>query len=301
MLPSGMIDRFRVVEGSDFSLANVDPSDTCGLDIDKKEAKDLLEAGVKRLAAMQERLYADDRWAILMILQGMDTSGKDGAIEHVMSGINPLGCEVHTFKAPSETEIDHDFLWRCAIALPTRGRIGIFNRSYYEETIVVRVHPKLLQRQRLPQQLITDDIWNERFEDIGNFERYLARNGIVPLKFFLHISKEEQLRRLVARIDDPDKRWKFKARDVEERKLWDAYMHAYEETIRHTASKEAPWYVVPADHKWFARLVVAGALVERMEALDLEFPKVDQAALDEQQAIRAALMAEAAANAKASK
>jgi PPK2 family polyphosphate:nucleotide phosphotransferase len=235
-----------------------------------------------------------------MILQGMDTSGKDGAIEHVMSGVNPLGCEVHTFKAPSENEIDHDFLWRCAIALPTRGRIGIFNRSYYEETVVVRVHPKLLQRQRLPEQLVTDDIWNERFEDIGNFERYLARNGIVPLKFFLHISKEEQLRRLVARIDDPDKRWKFRARDVEERKLWDAYMHAYEETIRHTASKQAPWYVVPADHKWFARLVVAGALVERMEALDLEFPKVDQAALDEQQAIRAALMAEAAANAKAS-
>jgi PPK2 family polyphosphate:nucleotide phosphotransferase len=292
MLPSEIIDKFRITKGSQFHLSKIDPGETCGLDIDKKEAKDLLEAGVKRLAAMQERLYADDRWAILMILQGMDTSGKDGAIEHVMSGVNPLGCEVHTFKTPSENEIDHDFLWRCAIALPTRGRIGIFNRSYYEETIVVRVHPELLQKQRLPQQLTTDTIWNDRFEDIANFERYLARNGILPLKFFLHISKEEQLRRLVARIDDPEKRWKFKARDVEERKLWGAYMHAYEETIRHTATDYAPWHVVPADHKWFARLVVAATLVERMEALDLKFPKLDGTSLEELQKIRAALVAE---------
>jgi PPK2 family polyphosphate:nucleotide phosphotransferase len=253
----------------------------------------MLEAGVKRLSALQERLWADDRWAILVILQGIDTSGKDGVIEHVMSGVNPQGCEVHSFKAPSEQEIDHDFLWRSAVALPTRGRIGIFNRSYYEETIVVRVHPELLQKQRLPQKLITDDIWNQRFEDISNFERYLARNGVLPIKFFLHISKEEQRRRLLARIDEPAKRWKFSARDVEERKLWDSYMQAYDETIRHTATKHAPWYVVPADHKWFTRLVVAATLVEQLEQLDLKFPKFDDGSLEELEQIRAALLAEA--------
>jgi PPK2 family polyphosphate:nucleotide phosphotransferase len=292
MLPSEIIDRFRVTKGGGFSLAGCDPGDTCGLDIDKKEAKDLLEAGVKRLASLQERLYADDRWAILVILQGIDTSGKDGVIKHVMSGVNPQGCEVHSFKAPSENEIDHDFLWRTTAALPTRGRIGIFNRSYYEETIVVRVHPELLQRQRLPQTLITDDIWSQRFEDIDNFERYLAHNGILTLKFFLNISKEEQLRRLLARIDDPEKRWKFAARDVEERKLWDDYMHAYEQTIRHTATKQAPWHVVPADHKWFTRVVVAATLVERMEGLDLKFPKFNDGNLDELAKIRTALAAE---------
>jgi PPK2 family polyphosphate:nucleotide phosphotransferase len=247
---------------------------------------------VKRLAALQERLYADDRWAVLVILQGIDTSGKDGVIKHVMSGVNPLGCEVHSFKAPSENEIDHDFLWRTTLALPTRGRIGIFNRSYYEETIVVRVHPELLQKERLPQELITDHIWTERFGDISNFERYLARNGVLPIKFFLHISKEEQLRRLIARIDDPEKRWKFRTRDVEERKLWELYMHAYEETIRHTATKHAPWYVVPADHKWFTRLVVAATLVEQMESLDMKFPKFDEKNLAELEKIRADLLAE---------
>ena len=292
MLPSEIIDRYRVTKGDKFRLSDCDPCDTCGLDIDKKDAKDLLEAGVKRLASLQERLYADDRWAVLVILQGIDTSGKDGVIKHVMSGVNPQGCEVHSFKAPSEQEIDHDFLWRAAIALPTRGRIGIFNRSYYEETIVVRVHPELLQKQRLPQKLITDDIWTERFDDIGNFERYLAHNGVLPIKFFLHISKEEQLRRLLARIDDPEKRWKFAARDVEERKLWDPYMQAYEKTIRHTATKHAPWYVVPADHKWFTRLVVAATLVELMEGLDLKFPKFDDGSLEELETIRASLLAE---------
>ena len=292
MLPSEIIDRFRVTKGAGFSLAGCDPGETCGLDIDKKEAKDLLEAGVKRLASLQERLYADDRWAILVILQGIDSSGKDGIIKHVMSGVNPQGCEVHSFKAPSENELDHDYLWRTTVALPTRGRIGIFNRSYYEEAIVVRVHPELLQRQRLPQPLITDDIWSQRFEDIDNFERYLAHNGILTLKFFLNISKQEQLRRLLARIDDPEKRWKFAARDVEERKLWDDYMDAYEQTIRHTATKQAPWHVVPADHKWFTRLVVAATLVERMEGLDLKFPKFDDGGLEELEKIRAGLAAQ---------
>jgi PPK2 family polyphosphate:nucleotide phosphotransferase len=293
MLPTEIIERYRVRKGSEFKLGDIDPCDTCGLDIDKKDAKDLLEAGVKRLSALQERLWADDRWAILVILQGIDTSGKDGVIKHVMSGVNPQGCEVHSFKAPSEQEIDHDFLWRASIVLPTRGRIGIFNRSYYEETIVVRVHPELLQKQRLPQKLITDDIWSQRFTDINNFESYLAHNGILTMKFFLNMSKKEQLRRLLARIDDPEKRWKFKARDVEERKLWDLYMQAYEETIRHTATKHAPWYVVPADHKWFTRLVVAATLVETMEGLDLKFPKFDDGGLEELEKIRATLVAEA--------
>jgi PPK2 family polyphosphate:nucleotide phosphotransferase len=293
MLPSEIIDRFRFSKGSEFKLSDIDCADTCGLDIDKGDAKEMLEAGVKRLSALQERLWADDRWAILVILQGIDTSGKDGVIEHVMSGVNPQGCEVHSFKAPSEHEIDHDFLWRSVVALPTRGRIGIFNRSYYEETIVVRVHPELLRKQRLPQKLITDDIWNQRFEDISNFERYLAHNGVLPIKFFLHISKEEQRRRLLARIDEPAKRWKFSARDVEERKLWDSYMQAYDETIRHTATKHAPWYVVPADHKWFTRLVVAATLVEQLEQLDLKFPKFDDGSLEELEQIRAALLAEA--------
>src|SRR3990170_2738030 len=291
MLPAEIIDRYRVRKGENFHLADIDTCNTCGLDIDKKDAKDLLEAGVKRLASLQERLYADDRWAVLVILQGIDTSGKDGVIKHVMSGVNPQGCEVHSFKAPSEQEIDHDFLWRASIALPTRGRIGIFNRSYYEETIVVRVHPEFLQKQRLPQKLITDDIWSQRFADINNFESYLAHNGILTMKFFLNMSKKEQLRRLLARIDDPEKRWKFKARDVEERKLWDPYMQAYEETIRHTATKHAPWYVVPADHKWFTRLVVAATLVQRMEELDLKFPKLDDATLARLETIRATLVA----------
>lgn len=293
MLPTEIIERYRVRKGSEFRLAHFDPDDTCGLDIDKGDAKQMLEAGVKRLSALQERLWADDRWAILVILQGIDTSGKDGVIKHVMSGVNPQGCEVHSFKAPSEQEIDHDFLWRASIVLPTRGRIGIFNRSYYEETIVVRVHPELLQKQRLPQRLITDEIWNQRFTDINNFESYLAHNGILTMKFFLNMSKKEQLGRLLARIDDPEKRWKFRARDVEERKLWDPYMQAYEETIRHTATKHAPWYVVPADHKWFTRLVVAATLVETMESLDLKFPKFDDGGLEELEKIRATLVAEA--------
>ena len=298
MLPTEIIERYRVRKGDGFRLADFDPDDTCGLDIDKGDAKEMLAAGVKRLAALQDQLWADDRWAILVVLQGADTSGKDGVIKHVMSGVNPQGCEVHSFKAPSEQEIDHDFLWRASIALPPRGRIGIFNRSYYEETIVVRVHPELLQKQRLPQKLITDDIWSQRFTDINNFESYLAHNGVLTLKFFLNMSKKEQLGRLLARIDDPEKRWKFAAHDVEERKLWDEYMQAYQQTIRNTATKDAPWYVVPADHKWFTRLVVAATLVERLEALDLKFPKLDDATVAKLETIRAELVAQKPKNNK---
>ena len=293
MLPAKIIERYRVRKGSEFRLADIDPADTCRLDIEKDEAKALLATGVKRLAALQERLYADRRWAILVILQGIDTSGKDGVIKHVMSGVNPQGCEVHSFKAPSDLELAHDYLWRSTIALPARGCIGIFNRSYYEETLVVRVHPELLEKQRLPKKLITDDIWDQRFEDINNFELHLARNGIVPVKFFLHISKEEQLRRLVARIDDPDKRWKFSLYDVQERKLWESFLEAYELTVRHTATKSAPWHVVPSDHKWFTRLVVAATLVELMEGLDLKFPKLDETGLQALQNARAELLGEA--------
>ena len=292
MLPTEIIERYRVRKGDGFRLADFDPDDTCGLDIDKGDAKEMLAAGVKRLAALQDRLWADDRWAILVILQGADTSGKDGVIKHVMSGVNPQGCEVHSFKAPSEQEIDHDFLRRASVALPPRGKIGIFNRSYYEETIVVRVHPELLQKERLPQKLITDDIWSQRFTDINNFESYLAHNGVLTLKFFLNMSKQEQLGRLLARIDDPEKRWKFAAHDVEERKHWDEYMQAYQQTISNTATKDAPWYVVPADHKWFTRLMVAAALVERLEALDLKFPKLDDATMAQLETIRAELVAQ---------
>ena len=292
MLPTEIIERYRVRKGDGFRLADFDPDDTCGLDIDKGNAKEMLAAGVKRLAALQDRLWADDRWAILVILQGADTSGKDGVIKHVMSGVNPQGCEVHSFKAPSEQEIDHDFLRRASVALPPRGKIGIFNRSYYEETIVVRVHPELLQKERLPQKLITDDIWSQRFTDINNFESYLAHNGVLTLKFFLNMSKKEQLGRLLARIDDPEKRWKFAAHDVEERKHWDEYMQAYQQTISNTATKDAPWYVVPADHKWLTRLVVAAALVERLEALDLKFPKLDDATMAQLETIRAELVAQ---------
>ncbi len=277
MLPAEIIARFRIDKSSGFKLADCDPGDTCGLDIDKKEAKELLETGVKRLAKLQERLYAEGHWAVLAILQGIGTSGKDGVIKHVLSGVNPQGCEVHSFKQPSSLELAHDFLGRCTVALPERGRIGIFNRSYYEETVVVRVHPELLEKQNLPPKLVTDDIWQQRYEDINNFEPHLARNGTVPTKFFLNISKDEQLERLLARIDDPDKRWKFSLCDVEERKLWDKFIAAYDDTIRHTATAHAPWYVVPANHKWFARLLVAAVLVERLESLDLQFPKFDEA------------------------
>jgi PPK2 family polyphosphate:nucleotide phosphotransferase len=295
MLPSEIIARFRIDKAGDFKLADRDPRDTCGLDIEKKDAAELLAAGIKRLSKLQERLYAEGRWAVLAILQGLDTSGKDGVIKHVLSGINPQGCEVTSFKQPSSLELAHDFLWRTTVALPARGRVGIFNRSYYEETAVVRVHPELLDKQNLPKRLVTDAIWKERYEDINNFELHLARNGTLPIKFFLHISKEEQLKRLLARIADPEKRWKFSLYDVEERKLWEKFIKVYDDTIRHTATKHAPWYVVPADRKWFARLVVAATLVERMEALDLQFPKFDEAQLGELKQAEAGLLEEAKA------
>ena len=289
MLPADIIKRYRITDGHKFRLADIDPGDTAGLDIDKNDAKELLEKGAKRLGDLQERLYAEHRWAILVILQGLDTAGKDGVIEHVMAGVNPQGCEVHPFKAPSHLELDHDFLWRANLVLPRRGHIGIFNRSYYEEVLVVRVHPNLLENQSLPPSLITKKLWQERYEDINAFELHLARSGTVPLKFFLHLSRGEQKKRLLARIDDPNKQWKFNAGDLEERKLWDPYIEAYEAMIRATATEVAPWYAVPADHKWFTRLVIAAAIVERMEAIDPKFPKLGDEAVKELQAARASL------------
>lgn len=292
MLPSEILERYRIRKGDSFKLADIDPGDTAALDIEKAEAKALLAEGVKRLAALQDRLYAEHQWAILVILQGLDTSGKDGVIKHVMSGVNPQGCDVRSFKVPSQLELDHDFLWRASLALPRRGHIGIFNRSYYEEVLVVRVHPELLERQSLPPKLITKTIWQERYEDINAFERHLARNGTIPIKFYLHISKKEQRKRLVARIDDPDKRWKFNAGDLEERKLWDPYIEAYDDMIRATATEDAPWYVVPSDHKWFTRLVIAAAIVEQLEAIDPKFPTLDETQLRALEASRAALKEE---------
>jgi PPK2 family polyphosphate:nucleotide phosphotransferase len=289
MLPADILKRYRVRKGSEFDLAKIDPCDKCSLDIEKYEAKALLAEGVKRLTDLQERLYAEHTWAILVVLQALDAAGKDSVIKHVMSGVNPQGCDVHSFKAPSVLELDHDFLWRAAVALPRRGHIGIFNRSYYEEVLVVRVHKELLERQGLPPKVITKNIWQERFEDINAFERHLARNGIVPIKFFLHVSKKEQQKRLLARLDDPAKQWKFNAGDVGERKLWDQFMGAYNDMIRATATPEAPWYVVPADHKWFTRLVVAAAIVEQLEAIDPKFPTLSEAALRDLAAVRAAL------------
>jgi PPK2 family polyphosphate:nucleotide phosphotransferase len=288
-----IVKRFRVDKPDKFRLSDIDPSDCCDLDLEKDEAKAMLAEGVKKLTVLQEKLYAHNRWAVLAVFQAMDAAGKDGAIKHVMSGVNPQGVQVHSFKAPSAEELDHDFLWRIAKALPERGRIGIFNRSHYEEVLVVRVHQEYLAKQRLPDGIADEDIWDERFKSIREFERHLARNGVLILKFFLHVSKEEQRKRFLERLDEPAKRWKFEMGDVAERKLWDKYMHAYEEMIRETSRPEAPWYVVPADNKPFARLVIAEALIEAMEDLDLQFPKVEGAALKELERVRGALMAEA--------
>jgi PPK2 family polyphosphate:nucleotide phosphotransferase len=292
MNPLKLATRFRVDRPDKFRLAAVDPADCAGFDMEKDQAKAVLGDGIKRLSDLQERLYAQDRWAVLAIFQAMDAAGKDGAIKHVMSGINPQGVQVISFKAPSAQELDHDFMWRSVVHLPERGRIGIFNRSYYEEVLVVRVHRELLERQKLPRELVTKRIWQERFDDIATFERYLARNGTAILKFFLHISKEEQRRRFLDRLDDPGKRWKFSMGDVAERKLWNRYMEAYEDMIRHTSTPEAPWYVIPADNKWFARLMAGAALIGTMEKLDLQFPKVEGAALREMMKVRKALLAE---------
>ena len=287
-----MLNRFRVDKPDKFRLADYDCADTCGLSIDKVDAKTMLADGVLRLAEMQERLYAENRSAVLAVFQAMDAAGKDGAIAHVMSGVNPQGCQVHAFKAPSAEELDHDFLWRIAKNVPERGRIGIFNRSHYEEVLVVRVHSELLAKQQLPSALVTKDIWEERFKSIRHFERHLARNGTRVVKFFLHVSKEEQRRRFLARLEEPAKRWKFSMGDIAERKLWDKYMSAYEDMIRATSRPHAPWYVVPADHKWFARIVIAAAMGKVLDDIDPQIPKVEGEALKELTSVRKALEAE---------
>jgi PPK2 family polyphosphate:nucleotide phosphotransferase len=268
---------FRVDDGKKFRLKAFAPNETLGLK-HREGIKDLaaetLREGIEHLAEMQDKLYAQDRWGLLLIFQAMDAAGKDGTIKHVMSGINPQGCQVYSFKAPSPEELDHDFLWRTSRCLPERGRIGIFNRSYYEEVLVVRVHPEFLEKQKLPPRLLTNQIWKERFEDISAFERYATRNGIAIRKFFLNVSREEQKKRFLQRLDNPDKNWKFSITDAQERERWDDYMAAYEDMIRHTASTQAPWYVVPADNKWFTRLVVAAAIIEALADMNLAYPKL---------------------------
>jgi len=281
-------DRFRVRPDKKFRLEDHDPGFT-GRFESKEDGKRHLEKGLEKLCDLQEKLYAQDQWAILLIFQAMDAAGKDSVIEHVMSGVNPQGCQVYSFKAPSSEELDHDFLWRTTRCLPERGRIGVFNRSYYEEVLVVRVHPQILARQKLPTALVTDRVWKERYADIGAFERYLSRNGTVIRKFFLNVSKEEQRQRFLARLDQPEKNWKFAAADVEERQHWDEYMKAYEKMIEATTSEEAPWFVIPADHKWFTRLAVADVIVETLEGLDLHFPEVSEAQRQELQRARALL------------
>jgi PPK2 family polyphosphate:nucleotide phosphotransferase len=282
---------FRVTDGN-FRLKDIDPDDTLKFTSeDKPRAKEALAMGVSLLAELQDMLYAQDRWAVLLIFQAMDAAGKDGAIKHVMSGVNPQGCQVYSFKAPSAEDLDHDFLWRCIKCMPERGRIGIFNRSYYEETLVVRVHREFLEKQKLPPELVTKDIWRERFQDIRSFERYLTRNGVAIRKFFLHVSNKEQKKRFLERIEEPEKNWKFSANDAKERQHWDDYMEAYEDMIQNTATKEAPWYVVPADNKWFTRVVVAAAVIDALADLDLHYPKVSDEKLKELGAAKKALLA----------
>jgi PPK2 family polyphosphate:nucleotide phosphotransferase len=284
--------RFRIDQPDKFRLADHDPAECGGLTIDKKEAKALLAEGIERLSELQQRLYADGRWSVLIVLQAMDAAGKDGVITHVITGLNPQGVEVHPFKQPSAEELAHDFLWRAAKRLPARGRIGIFNRSHYEDVLVVRVHLELLAQRRLAKTPAGKDIWQQRFDDIRAFERHLARNGTLILKFFLNVSKDEQRKRFLDRIDEPGKRWKFSMGDVSERKLWPKYMAAFEDMIRNTSTPEAPWFVVPADHKWFTRIVVAAALVQALDGLKLEYPKVKGRALKELRQAEKALKAE---------
>jgi len=287
----GFAKPFRVTSGKGFRLKNIDPGDTLEFDSeDKPRAKEALVAGTQALAELQDMLYAQNRWGVLLIFQAMDAAGKDGTIKHVMSGVNPQGCEVYSFKAPSAEDLDHDFLWRCMKDVPERGRIGIFNRSYYEETLVVRVHPDFLAKQSLPPRLVTKRIWDERFQDIRNFERYLTRNGIIVRKFFLHVSKKEQKRRFLERLENPEKNWKFSGNDIKERAFWDDYMQAYEDMIRNTATPEAPWYVVPADNKWFTRIVVGAAVIEALNGLDLHYPKVSKEKLKELTAAKQVLL-----------
>jgi PPK2 family polyphosphate:nucleotide phosphotransferase len=283
---------FRINKGKDFRLKDVDPNDTLEFtkEADKPRAKEALITNVEALAELQDKLYAQDKWAVLLIFQAMDAAGKDGAIKHVMSGVNPQGCEVYSFKSPSNEDLDHDYLWRCMKCLPNRGHIGIFNRSYYEEVLVVRVHPDFLAKQKLPPKLVGKQIWKDRYEDIGNFEQYLTRNGVVVRKFFLHVSKKEQKRRFLDRINNPSKNWKFSSNDANERDYWDDYMKAYEEMIQGTATRDAPWYVVPADNKWFTRVVVGSAVIETLASLDLAYPKVDEGKLKELAAAKKKLL-----------
>ncbi len=284
---------YAVTDGRKFRLRDVDPGDTGALRSgDKERAQEALQTGIQALAKLQDMLYAQDRWALLLVFQAMDAAGKDGAIKHVMSGVNPQGCQVTAFKTPTADDLDHDFLWRCLRNLPERGRIGIFNRSYYEEVLVVKVHPELLEKQKLPPQLTGKHIWRDRYEDIRHIERYLGRNGIVVRKFFLHVSEDEQKRRFLERLENPDKNWKFSAADTRERGFWKDYRKAYETMVRETASDEAPWYVVPADNKWFTRLVVAGAVIDALASLGLHYPEVTEQQQAELEAARRAFGAE---------
>ena len=282
---------FRVENGGKFRLKSFNPGDTGGLKLEKDHAAELLDKGVETLAALQDKLYAQDKRALLLVFQAMDAAGKDGTIKHVLSGVNPQGCQVYSFKAPSAEELDHDFLWRTTKCLPERGRIGIFNRSYYEEVLVVKVHPQILAGQKLPPEVVSKHVWQERYEDIASFERYLSRNGVVVVKFFLNVSKKEQKKRFLDRLVEPDKNWKFALGDADERKHWDSYMEAYEDAIRATATPWAPWYVVPADNKWFTRLVVASAVIDALERMDLAYPEVDDAKKAELEQARVALEA----------
>ena len=285
------VDPFVIDEPAHFQLRLHKTAQRADLDKDKGEK--IIEANAKRLSELGDRLYAENRWAVLVIFQGLDAAGKDSAVEHVMSGVNPQGCDVYSFKQPTSEELDHDFLWRCTRDLPPRGKVGIFNRSYYEEMLVVRVHPEVLARERVPSKLVTRNIWRERFEDVCAYERYLARNGTVILKFFLHTSKEEQRRRFLDRLEIPSKRWKFSMGDVAERALWNRYQAAYQDVVRHTSTPHAPWHVVPADHKWFARVVIGSTIVAALEKLDPQFPRVDRDSLNEFDQVRKALEAEA--------
>lgn len=285
--PGSFVDPFRVDGTKPFHLTSFKTADRGG--IDKDRGQEIIKVNRGLLSDLQEKLYAQDRWSLLLVFQGMDAAGKDSAIESVFDGINPQGCDVHSFKQPSTEELDHDFMWRAARRLPERGRIGIFNRSYYEDVLVVRVHPEILAKQRIPPKLVTKNIWRERFEDISAFEKYLARNGTVVLKFFLNVSKEEQRRRFLDRLEEPGKNWKFSMGDIAERELWAKYQAAYHDMIRHTASLDAPWYVVPADHKWFARVVIGSAIVGALNRLDLRFPKVDKSERGEFKKVREAL------------
>ena len=283
-----LADTFRVDNGKHFKLKKFDPADT-GHWRSKEHAEQALQESIARMAELQDKLYAQDRWAVLLIFQAMDAAGKDGAIKHVMTGVNPQGCQVYSFKSPSDLELQHDFLWRTTRCLPERGHIGIFNRSYYEEVLVVRVHPEILQSQKTPSALCGKNIWEERFEDIRCFERHMARSGTVIRKFFLHLSKKEQKKRFLARLEEPAKNWKFSAADIRERERWDDYQDAYEDMIRNTSSKDAPWYMVPADNKWFTRLVVSTVIVDTLESLDLGYPKVDEAKKKELEAAKKSL------------